>query len=247
MSTSCENTSCETIEIHLSALLDGELEPPESLPVVDHLLECSACRSFYRRGRALDELVLESPREEHDTLPPGDVWRRIAAETGLERRGALLRFPERFVRTVTRSPAWARSLAALLVVAVGLALLGLWLRAPVPGPNGSMASGSENGSENGSGEMVLVELGEDEGDMTDDRFVELAAEILRADRRYHKKMLQVMSVVTEMGPVEEGTSDERQVRVRGQGARVSLGEDEGGDDRVGERGERGLRLAGDFL
>lgn len=180
------NESCETYEWAISELVDGELDASEQLAAVDHLAGCASCRAFYRRARQLGEMVARA--EAAETPPPEEVWRRIAAETGVTRRR---RSPN--VR-VTR---FALGLAALIVLALGLVLVPRsWRTHPTP---------SENG-------RIIVELGSDRGAMTEQRFVEITTEILRSDPRFHREMLAVMALVTAAGDSSEGTVD-RAVRL----------------------------------
>jgi hypothetical protein len=147
---------------------------------------------------------------------PEDVWERIAAASGVtgQRRTRW--------RELRRAPRWAAQLAAALIV--GLALGWLLPRLPAPALPEQAAAGE-----------VDVVLEEDKGSMTDERFVELATEILRADRDYHRKMLEVMAVVTAVGRTE-GSVDEKQIY--GEGARrISLGES-GGEDSIVLSGDR---------
>ncbi|HEX9734006.1 MAG TPA: zf-HC2 domain-containing protein [Thermoanaerobaculia bacterium] len=209
------NDPCETYRTSISALIDGELETPERLPAVDHLLECAACRIFYRRARALGDMLVASQSQDAEPAPE-DVWERIAAASGVtgQRRTRW--------RELRRAPRWAAQLAAALIV--GLALGWLLPRLPAPALPEQAAAGE-----------VDVVLEEDKGSMTDERFVELATEILRADRDYHRKMLEVMAVVTAVGRTE-GSVDEKQIY--GEGARrISLGES-GGEDSIVLSGDR---------
>ena len=81
------------------------------------------------------------------------------------------------------------------------------------------------------GEVDVV-LEEDRGLMTDDRFIELTTEILKADRSYHRKMFEVMSVVTAMGEEPEGSSDGGDFSVRDGVPRISVGEHDEGAQSV---------------
>ncbi len=45
----------EECEINISALLDGELEPEELLPTLDHLSVNKECREFYIEARELQQ------------------------------------------------------------------------------------------------------------------------------------------------------------------------------------------------
>lgn len=207
------NDACETYKTSISALIDGELEAPDQLPAVDHLLDCASCRDFYRRARALGDMLTAAQAQDAEPAPD-DVWERIAAVSGVAR-------PSRR-RGLARAPRWAAQLAAALILGLGLG----WLlpRLPAPAPSEHAATGD-----------VDVVLEEDQGSMTDERFVELATEVLRADRQYHRKMLEVMSVVTAVER-KEGSVDERPVS--GEGARrISLGEN-GGEDSIVLSGDR---------
>ena len=46
---------CHDVSEALSVLIDGELDPIELLPVIDHLAECPKCRAFYQQSRAFDD------------------------------------------------------------------------------------------------------------------------------------------------------------------------------------------------
>ncbi len=202
---------CEEHGADLSALMDGELAASQVLEAVDHLSTCVACRRFYRRARALDELV-ESEALPGDAEPPLEIWQRIEsasrASWSKEESSPWL--------------AWAPRLAALFLLAAGL-----WALAPM-----------REGPRLAATEDLEIRLGEDGGRMTEARFLEIATELLRADHRYHREMLQVMSAVAESGR-KEG-SDEG-ARNPPEGRRVSLGE--GDFERGGEgRGWNGFRL-----
>ena len=51
-------------------------------------------------------------------------------------------------------------------------------------------------------------LGEDAGSMTEDRFIELTKEVLRADRRYHVALYQVMDQVVRDTDVREASFED---------------------------------------
>ncbi len=196
MDPSCSPT-CETYEASISALIDGELESPEQLPAIDHLLECASCQDFYGRARVLGSMVFGATSAE--PAPP-EIWDRIATETGLTERGT-----QQSPGVVRRFAPWLRgshALAGGLGLAAGLILTtGLWLLrpavqgTPVPVPSG------ETG-------VVEVVLEQDRGSMSDQRFLELTTEILRADRGYHRKLLEIMRAVDGMAAPPEGSGDE---------------------------------------
>jgi predicted anti-sigma-YlaC factor YlaD len=186
-------SDCETCEISISALADGELPAEDLLPTLDHLMECPSCQAFYRDVRALSAATGD-PR-----LPasasgeaPEEIWRRIeaAAAPALSQRG--------HVRP------WAMRLAAaiLLVASLWGALAALRSLRP-------------------AGQPIEVTLGEDRGRMTEQRFVDLTVELLRADSRYHQEMFQVLTAVIDRGGRQETPAD--------YDAPLPEGDDESGD------------------
>jgi predicted anti-sigma-YlaC factor YlaD len=200
---------CERMELSLSVMMDGELEAAELLPAVDHLARCASCRAFYRDARALDSRVLEAGNaaEPQAPLASAAVWDRIRAEThpatGTARASGV------------RWRVWGSVAAALLIVAVGLAGARLWQAgAPARGENGP----------------VVVVLGQDSGRMSDERFVELASELLRAGPRYHERMHEVMELVLRKETEREGAMEQRRrdERSGGEGARPRADEPENG-------------------
>jgi len=174
------NESCETFERAISELVDGELDTPEQLAAVDHLVACASCRAFYRRMRKLGEMAVRAEAEEPGP-PPEEVWRRIADEAGVARRR----------RSGVLVPRFALRLAAVIVLALGFALLPWLFRTP----------------ETTAGDRIVIELGSDRGAMTEERFVEITTEILRSDSRFHREMLAVMALVTAAEDSSEGTVD----------------------------------------
>jgi len=127
-----------------------------------------------------------------------DFWRAARrAENRLDR----LRAPNvpRAVRTTSRTtPRRARrrliavSVAAVLLVAVGLNLYR-------PSTESTPIDGA----------ALHVKLGESPGSMSDDRFVELAVELLRADRRYLDEMADLLDDVHNDAFVPETASHAR--------------------------------------
>lgn len=171
-------TDCERNQMTLSSWLDGELDPwPEAEPeieprieLLDHLTRCAECRTFYLQARALDGLAAGLRPGAAEPAPRPEVWERI-------RRAV----PARAVPVRRAIPAWALRAAALVVLGLGLAFA-LWQTSATP-----------------ESEPPRIEVLADESarDMSEARFVELASEVLRADRRYQRAMLQVMSEVLE--------------------------------------------------
>lgn len=170
---------CETYEISISSLADGELPLEDLLPTLDHLAECPSCQAFYRDVRALAAaLPAGSAPAPPPTEAPEEVWRRIeAAAPALSRTGP--------------SRSWAMRLAAAVLLVAGLWGALATVRS-VMGPPGA---------------PIEVTLEEDRGRMTEQRFVDLTVELLRADSRYHQEMLQVLTAVVERGGRQETPVD----------------------------------------
>ncbi len=208
---STETPTCERFEAAISALIDGELESPEQLPAIDHLLECASCQDFYGRARALSSMVTFGAAGAEPA--PAEVWERIAGETGLAGSGD------------ARKPApwWhrSRSLPGALGLAAGLILaLGVWLLGPVVVDDSAPDARRESG-------VVEVMLEQDKGAMSDERFLALTLEILSADRGYHRKMLEVMRAVDGLATRPEGSGDETSLASRDGLQSFAIGEDGG--------------------
>ena len=173
---------CESYESLVSAWLDGQLDRAEQVEGLDHLVRCESCRAFYLDARALDGLLGTLRTPAVATEPSPDVWKRIEWATRKRRSGSARR----------RIPAWALQAAAVVVLGVGLSFMvwsGRMLEAPLP-------------------EQAEVVLGENRGQMTEKRFVELAKEVLRADGQYHSAMLEIMGqVVRDTAPTREATDE----------------------------------------
>ncbi len=181
--------SCpEEFQADISALMDGELERDETLRVIDRLLEDSDCREGYLEMRRLTTVVAAA--EIPGSLPER-AWKTIRSKTGLDapvRSWAWLR--------PIPVPAWMLGAAAVLV----LSLL-VWTNVPTEVDPGVRFQPG-----------VTIEVGSNEDAMTDQRFVELTTEILQADRRYHRKMLEVMNEIEGNTFIAEGSnSDARRV------------------------------------
>ncbi len=174
--------NCETYECLVSTWLDDELDRSGQVELLDHLMRCAACRGFYLDARALDGLVgaVRTPAEAPQPSP--DLWKRIERETRTDRSRSARR----------RIPAWALQAAAVIVVGVGLSAMiwsGRLLEAPLP-------------------EQAEVLLGENAGQMTDARFVELTKEVLRSERHYHSAMHEIMAQVVRDTAAAREASDE---------------------------------------
>lgn len=201
-------SDCESYEMSLSALADGELPAEDLLPTLDHLAECPSCQAFYRDLRALAAVLPSSdPRRLAASAPgeaPEEIWRRIetAAAPALSRTG--------------RARPWAMRLAAALVLVAGLWGALAVVRSPLRPAE----------------EPIEITLGEDRGRMSEQRFLDLTVELLRADSRYHQEMFQVLSAVLETGGRQETSVD--------YDAPLPEGDDGESNDRRLARGARWL-------
>jgi len=75
---------------------------------------------------------------------------------------------------------WTWSIAAVVLLAVGMGVTGRFPVRVLPA------------AEPGANEVLAVELEREKGRMTDERFLELALEILSADRKYQRTMADVI-------------------------------------------------------
>lgn len=200
-------SDCETYETSISALADGELPMENLLPTLDHLAECTSCQAFYRDVRALAAALPAHSRK----LPlpaaatgeaPEEIWRRIEAAAALT-----------LTRTEQGRP-WAMRLAAAVLLVASL-----W---------GALAV--VRSAQRPAGEPIEITLEDDRGRMTEQRFLDLTVELLRADSRYHQEMLQVLTAVIDRrtrpetaidydAPLPEGNEDRSDKRRLAQGTR----------------------------
>lgn len=175
-----EPQSCESYETLISSWLDEGLDHTGQRELLDHIIRCPECRGFYADARALEGLVAIAGRGAVAEAPPPELWERIRGRT------------ERARESTEGRPSWAWRAAAALVIGAALAF--------APWPTSSPASRSNRG--------VDIVLEEDRGSMTESRFLELATEILRADRRYHFAMQEVMDKVIDDEWEPEGVTSE---------------------------------------
>jgi len=172
---------CAEAEERLSAFLDGELAPGAAVPALEHAFGCPACRAFFAAARRLQELAPalggEPVAEPSAAEPAADrLWERIRAESGLDRA------PQ---RPRLAPAAWLRAAA---LVALGLG--GGYLYATLAGPAATPSPAA------GGASAVVVAADAQPGVAMDERrFVALAEELLAADRKYQRTMLQVLRLV----------------------------------------------------
>ena len=103
--------------------------------------------------------------------------------------------PPRRDRSIGPMPRWAWAMAATVVITVGgsIAL------------DAAYSNGAVNTLEDGE---IVVRLEEDRGAMTEDRFIELTTELLRADRIFRDEMYSVLDAVRSGESVSERTMTE---------------------------------------
>ncbi len=158
---------CNDYEIELSALLDGESDPATALMLVEHVASCSSCGSFVRELRSAQELV--------DLLP-------VDAKTAPEPT-VVLPIERKHRRLLGLRPQWAVGFAAAAILIVSL-----WF--------GSDLEPQAGLNDLRGGELV-IRLEENKGRMSDERFIALVSELLRADRRYQSEMYAVLDEITQ--------------------------------------------------
>ncbi len=158
---------CNDYEIELSALLDGESDPATALTLVEHVASCSACGSFVRELRSTQDLVDQ-----------------IAVETETEPESTVVvPIEQKRRRLLGLRPQWAVGFAAAAILIVSL-----WF--------GSDLEPQAGLNDLRDGELV-IRLEEDKGRMSDERFIAMVSELLRADRRYQSEMYAVLDEITQ--------------------------------------------------
>jgi anti-sigma factor RsiW len=161
-------TRCSDYEIEISALTDGESDPAMALKLLTHVAECSACSEFVRELRMTQELVDSIPEVPEDESQSAEI----------------VSIPRRRPSVLGLKPQWVLGLAALLVVTVGV-----WF-------NTGIATSANLTNDLRDGELV-IRLEEDKGRMSEERFVAMVSELLRADRRFQNEMYVVLDEITQ--------------------------------------------------
>ena len=195
--------------VGVSELLDGEIEVGRLFEVIDTIALDPTSRRFYLDSRALWGLTAAVEPTPHSE-PPREIWERVAERSG-ERadgwKGARRRLgsgplnvssmasPQpRTLRSEQDSPGFGfPKLAAAAAVVAILFLALVWGRDLVP-------LGRSNDAVD---ELAQIAVGT--SDMTENRFIDLATEILQADRRYRLELTRLLSEVERSLVTDEAT------------------------------------------
>jgi hypothetical protein len=180
---------CSDYEIEISALLDGESDPAMALTLVEHIAECAACSTFVRELRATQKMIDSVP-----TIPDTE-----------SHAGEVVALATRKTRVLGLKPQWALGIAALLLITVSV------LFSNGVGTTARLTNDIRDGE-------LVIRLEENKGRMSEERFVAMVSELLRADRRFQNEMYVVLDEITQNRESGESRS-----------ADVSIGTSEYGD------------------
>lgn len=204
---------CTAVEEQLSAFLDGELTSGAAAGALEHAFSCASCRAFFVAARRLQALAPELAEPPAAGAAPDagsaadEPWRRIRAAAGLDRAP---------VRSRWAAAPGLRGLRAAALITLGLGGGYLLAAAGRPQP-GAPAALTAPG-------LVTASAPAAAATMDERRFVALAQELLAADRKYQRTMLQVLRLVPaletgegldrpeERGFVRARNEEERPVR-----------------------------------
>ena len=175
---------CAEAEERLSAFLDGELPAGAAAGALEHAFACASCRAFFAAARRLQELATAIGADPEEGATPAvepaadRTWERIRSASGLDSPPRRSRFG---------AAPWLRAAA---LVALGLG--GGYLLAAVarPAAPGAPATAPAPGIV-----AAAVAAPAPGAAMDEQRFVALAQELLAADRKYQRTMLQVLRLV----------------------------------------------------
>lgn len=173
-------------EADLSAVIDGELDGEPLRLAIDALVEDSSLRDFWKQSRGLQATLANPDDDRVGVSPSPDLWKKIEKETN----------ESTLIVSLKRLPMRSLAAAATILLVVSLTLSGL-LRIDLP-------FGQSNGQS--------VNLAGERGSMDEQRFIDLTTELLQADPRYHRKMLEVMELVNEQAYGYETAGNRRPVQ-----------------------------------
>lgn len=170
--------NCEQYEIELSSVLDGEAAPELAVEAIEHALACESCGEFFRAARRLNAAARSATGQDHGLSDERAeaLWREVGVRV------------QRAVASdsaVRWAGAWASGLRAAALVVLGLG--GGYLIAALGAADSTVA---------GRGATTAVAAAtETTSAMNERRFVALADELLSADVRYQRAMLEVLRLV----------------------------------------------------
>ena len=191
----------------ISALVDGEYDPDSLLATIDFLVRSKEGRAFYLESRELDGLLEGGGQRATGTeRVDGRVWAGIkdqvesndAEQASVAEVVALdSNRPDPNSGSHRSHPAWILA-AAVFAAVLGLASYELWQ---------DRSSTASNSGVQVASLSTEVEVGGSPDSMNDERFFDLATELLEADRKYHKEMLALMAAVEEEPMIEKSTEE----------------------------------------
>ena len=161
----------EQYEADLSAIVDGELDGEPLRQAIDALVRDADLRQFWAESRTMQHSLHAGEGDLAGVTPHSELWNAIEEKVK----------PRAKIFSLNHAPVRAWAAAATILLAVGLSVSG-FLKVDVPFFHT---------------QQTTVELASDRGSMTEDRFLQLTTELLKADPRYQRKMLEVMEVVNQ--------------------------------------------------
>ncbi len=201
-------------EVGVSELLDGEIEVDRLFEVIDTIALDPGSRQFYLESRALSGLTAAVEPTPHSE-PPREIWDLVAERCDESADGSWQGVKRKLstgpLQVATAKAPKARKLRERQHSAFGLgaptlataaAVVTLVFLALIWGRN-SLAPQRTSDS---VGELAQIAVGT--SDMTENRFIDLATEILQADRRYRLELTKLLSEV-ERSLVTDETSFEQ--------------------------------------
>jgi hypothetical protein len=136
--------SCEHYQETIGAWVDGTLDTVDRREIEDHLAACEECAALAADLRHIRDLARGLDR----LTPPAALWDRLAAKTRTSSGVSVKRMP----------PVWvALAAAAVLVLAVGIAVLRRPAPADVPPPTQDRAVSSVELANSVEAELRLAE------------------------------------------------------------------------------------------
>lgn len=179
----------ERTEESISALVDLEFERDELLPLIDRLVVSPELRRYYKASRDLDALVLDAAQGTSESVDEA-LWDRIRLEAQPTSRKQLF----------GRRAGWLATAAVFALAAVAV-----WMARDEAALPPTIADAVPFAT--GDGEAIEVVLESDAEGMSDRRFVEMTAELLASDRRYHRKMREILDLIDRQGGGFEGSRE----------------------------------------